>query len=119
MNGIRIILIDPTGAYAAYSIPQGENNFSRVDVRYPKAGTWKAYFALSTSSGFNGAVPYSVVQTDMTTHGVVVPNKLTLAPGRNSIADTVPGYESSGWAGVGAPEPRSGRARGRTGCRYR
>src|SRR5262249_12717305 len=29
---IRIILLDPNGVYTAYSIPQGFNNFSHVDV---------------------------------------------------------------------------------------
>ncbi len=51
----RIILIDPSGDFAAYSIPQGAANFAHVDVRYPQPGTWTAYFALSKSSGFNGS----------------------------------------------------------------
>jgi hypothetical protein len=78
----RIILIDPSGAFAAYSIPQGAANFGHVDVRFPKAGTWTAYFALSKSSGFNGSFAYSIVQTDTTSHGLVVPSKLVLKPGQ-------------------------------------
>ena len=78
----RIILIDPTGAYAAYSIPQGAANYAHSDIRYPAAGTWTAYLALSRSSGFNGTFAYSVVQTDFTTHGTVTPSKIVLAPGK-------------------------------------
>jgi hypothetical protein len=78
----RIILIDPTGAYAAYSIPQGGGNYGHVDVRKPKAGTWTAYFALSKSSGFHGTVAYSVVQTDTSTHGTVSPRYRVLKPGQ-------------------------------------
>jgi hypothetical protein len=78
----RIILIDPTGAYAAYSIPQGSGNYGHVDVRKPKAGSWTAYFALSKSSGFHGTVAYSVVQTNTSTRGTVSPRYRVLKPGQ-------------------------------------
>jgi hypothetical protein len=78
----RIILIDPTGAYAAYSIPQGAANYAHADVRFPKAGTWTMYIALSRSSGFNGTFAYRVVQTDFSTHGRVSPAYRTLRPGQ-------------------------------------
>lgn len=78
----RIVLIDPTGAYAAYSSPQGTANYAHVDVRYPKAGTWTAYFALSKSSGFAGTVQYRVRQTNASTHGTVTPRSTTLKPGQ-------------------------------------
>jgi hypothetical protein len=79
----RIILIDPSGAFAAYSIPQGAANYAHIDVRAPTAGTWTAYFALSTSSGFVGTFRYQVVQTDITTHGTVTPSKIVLGPGKS------------------------------------
>ncbi len=79
----RVILIDPTGAFAAFSIPQGSANFAHVDVRAPMAGTWTAYLAVSQSSGFNGSFAYQVVQTDTTTHGTVTPSKIVLAPGKS------------------------------------
>ena len=78
----RIILIDPTGAFAAYSIPQGAANFAHVDVRFPQPGTWTAYFALSKSSSFNGTFAWSVVQTNITSHGRVSPSSMTLGPGQ-------------------------------------
>ena len=78
----RIILIDPTGAYAAYSIPQGAGNYAHADVRFPTPGTWTAFFALSQSSGFNGTFAYRVVQTDFSTRGTVTPNSRTLSPGQ-------------------------------------
>jgi hypothetical protein len=79
----RIILIDPTGAYAAYSIPQGAANYAHIDVRFPTPGTWTAYFALSKSSGFNGTFQWRVVQTNFSTHGTVTPAYRTLAPGQS------------------------------------
>jgi hypothetical protein len=85
----RIILIDPSGAYAAYSIPQGAANYAHIDVRFPMAGTWTAFFALSKSSGFNGTFAYSVVQTDVTAHGVVVPSMFVLGPGQSTKVTVV------------------------------
>jgi hypothetical protein len=98
---IRIILIDPNGAYTAYSIPQGANNFAHADVRFPVSGTWTAYFALSQSSGFNGPLPWKVVQSDFTTRGSVSPSIFTLAPGASktvtvhSFTDPQPGDVSA------------------------
>jgi hypothetical protein len=80
---IRIILIDPSGAYAAYSIPQGYNNFSHVDVAFPKAGTWTLYSAASTGSHFAGPVLYNVTQSRFTSPGFVSPSSMTLAPGKS------------------------------------
>ncbi len=79
----RIILIDPSGAFAAYSIPQGAAQHAHVDIRAPKAGTWTAYFAMSKSSAFIGDFDYQVVQTDTSTHGTVTPSKIVLAPGHS------------------------------------
>ena len=69
----RVILIDPTGAYAAYSLPQGAGNYGHVDVRYPKGGQWKAYFAVSRATGFNGPFLYSATTENYTSAGVATP----------------------------------------------
>ena len=79
---IRIILIDPSGAYAAYSIPQGYNNFSHVDVAAPAAGIWTLYNAASKSSGFNGPVQYNVTQTDFTYPASITPTSMTIGAGK-------------------------------------
>ena len=91
----RIILIDPTGTYAAYSIPQGGGNYGHVDVRKPRAGTWTAYFALSKSSGFRGTVAYSIVQTDTSTHGTVSPRYRVLRPGQKGTFTVHPKLPTS------------------------
>jgi hypothetical protein len=70
---IRVILLDPSGTYTAYSIPQGFNNFSHVDVHHPVAGRWTLISAASTSSGFNGPVLFNVTQSDFTRVAVVAP----------------------------------------------
>ena len=78
----RIILIDPNGAYTAYSIPQGAANYAHVDVRYPTAGTWTAYFALSRSSGFNGPFLYAATTANFTTARLGAPSVVHPAPGQ-------------------------------------
>jgi hypothetical protein len=81
VSPVRIILIDPHGTYAAYSIPQGTGNYGHVDVHFPAFGTWTAYFALSKGSGFNGPVTYGITTSKFTTYGSARPSRITLAPG--------------------------------------
>jgi hypothetical protein len=90
---IRIILMNPQGAFTAYSIPQGYNNFSNVDVHAPMPGVWTAYFAASTSSGFNGPVFYKVTRSIYGTMGTVTPSAIKLAPGKTgtfTVNETLP-----------------------------
>jgi hypothetical protein len=82
---IRVILLDPAGRFTAYSIPQGFNNFSHVDVHSPVPGSWTLISAASTSAGFNGPVHFNVTQSDFTTEGAVVPATRTLAPGQTGV----------------------------------
>jgi hypothetical protein len=78
---VRIILVDPNGAYTAYSIPQGSNNWAHVDVRHPVAGTWTAYLALPQSSGFNGLIHFLATTSSFTpAPATVVTPTFTLAP---------------------------------------
>jgi len=77
----RLTLVDPNGVYTAFSIPQGAANFAHVDVRFPMAGTWTAFFAMSQSSGFNGPIAWQAQTSDFKTDGTVSPSSFTLAPG--------------------------------------
>ena len=97
----RIILIDPSGAYTAYSIPQGAANLAMSDVAHPAAGTWTAYLALSTSSQFSGNFVWRVLQQDFRPDGFVFPSSFTLAPGASRRVTVIgqepnqPGDESA------------------------
>ncbi|HXJ62730.1 MAG TPA: hypothetical protein VNN79_03150, partial [Actinomycetota bacterium] len=93
---IRIILLDPNGAYTAYSIPQGGNNWAHVDVSSPAAGTWHAVFALSTSSGFNGPIHYLATTSDfLASQATVKAPTFKLKPGasrREAVLATLPAH---------------------------
>ena len=115
----RIILIDPSGAYTAYSIPQGAANIAMSDVAHPAAGTWTAYLALSTSSRFSGNFVWRVLQQDFRPDGFVFPSSFTLAPGASRRV-TVIGQEPSQPGDESASVQLSGSVSGRRRpCRSR
>lgn len=48
-------LFSPSGAFAAYSLPQGLGDYGEVEVANPQAGTWHAVlFTLQDTGGSNG-----------------------------------------------------------------
>ncbi|HEX5407425.1 MAG TPA: S8 family serine peptidase [Pseudonocardiaceae bacterium] len=78
-----LVLLDPKGAFAGYSMPQTSvgPDFGHVDVHSPMPGTWTAliYFP-HTTSGFDGQVNYEFTTTRYAKVGTVT-GSLTLPPG--------------------------------------
>jgi hypothetical protein len=77
----RMTLLDPSGRFTAYDIPQGFGNFGHVDVRYPAPGRWTAIVFMSRASGFDGPVHFSFTTEGFASAGEVGPADLTIPAG--------------------------------------
>lgn len=81
-----LVLLDPNGAFAGYSMPQSATgpDFGHVDVHSPVPGTWTALiYSAHTTNGFTGQVDYEFTTTRYANTGTVT-GDLTLAPGQTS-----------------------------------
>jgi hypothetical protein len=78
---IGLTLIDPTGAYAAYTRPQGDGNHTQVDVRKPVAGTWTA-IVFKRDGSYTGVVHLEFATERFGGVDSVSPSSLTMGPGQ-------------------------------------
>jgi hypothetical protein len=78
---VGLTLIDPTGAYAAYTRPQGNGNHGQVDVRNPVAGKWTAIVFLRDGT-FTGPVHLGFSTQRFNAVDSVTPSSLVLGPGQ-------------------------------------
>jgi hypothetical protein len=78
---VGLTLIDPTGAYAAYTRPQGNGNHTQVDVRKPVAGRWTAIVFLRDGT-YSGVVHLEFATQRFNAVDSVSPSSLTLHPGQ-------------------------------------
>src|SRR5262249_15042515 len=78
---VAVTLIDPSGAFAAFTRPQGDGDHGQVDVRKPVAGTWTALVFVRDGS-FSGPVHLEFVSQRSGAVDSVSPSSLTLSPGQ-------------------------------------
>jgi Subtilase family/Peptidase inhibitor I9 len=77
---VGLTLIDPTGAYAAYTRPQGNGDHGQVDVRKPVGGTWTA-IVFRRDGTFTGTVHLEFATQNFSAVDSISPSSRTLTPG--------------------------------------
>lgn len=96
---MRLSLLDPHRAFAAYSLPQGNGNFGQVDLHQPAFGTWTAIVWTSASAaGISGPVQLRTTDFQASSAGSVSPSSFTLSQGASrtvTVRATAPANEAS------------------------
>jgi hypothetical protein len=89
---LHISLIEPDGAYAANSLPQGIGGYASVVVANPPAGKWTAVFytaaddSSTATTGTSGNVQWNAITTEYAPGSSISPDVLNLAPGQTGSA---------------------------------
>jgi hypothetical protein len=79
---LRLALLDPTGRYTAYSLPQGTGNNAVTDLHDPAPGRWTAIvFSSAGPAGYHGPVSLRVAATRVRPAGTVSPAEFALPAG--------------------------------------
>ncbi|MDG4758196.1 S8 family serine peptidase [Micromonospora sp. WMMD710] len=120
---VSVSLLDPDGAYAGNSRPQGgsgSSNYGNIDIVRPQAGTWTAIVSTMPTSttflgqtipgpAYTGPVQVSVTQNKWVSAGVVSPARAKVGAGSTAtfaVSTRMPGAagDSSATLTLGAPE---------------
>ncbi len=88
---MHVALLEPDGAYAGYSDPQGLADFGEIHVANPSAGTWTAVFFTvqdngSSAIGTSGPIQWNAAVRQFAPAGAISPAKLVLGAGKSGTA---------------------------------
>jgi hypothetical protein len=93
---VRVSVLDPSGAFACYSLPQGSGNgYGSCMVNNPHAGTYTLIIWTRgvAGIGYTGNVNWSAVSSKFVSAGTVTPATKRVYPGFTStftVASTIP-----------------------------
>ncbi len=112
---VNLALLDPSGKFTAFSLPNGNGNHGHVDVHSPVPGTWTAVISdfASSQSGYVGSVLFNAAVAKFQSFGKVSPSTVTLRPGQSttvSVTAQNPGQAGDLSASLAFSSPQSGRS---------
>jgi hypothetical protein len=89
---LHVGLIDPSGSFAGYSLPQGLADYANAQISNPKQGNWTAVFftekdgATPGGIGTSGTIQWSANSLKFAAAGKVSPSSLTIPSGGTRTA---------------------------------
>jgi hypothetical protein len=89
---LHFALIEPDGAYAGYSLPQGLGDYGNVEVTNPPAGKWTVVFFTEKDGATAGGVGTSgTIQWDASTYeyaaaAKISPSSIAIGAGKTATA---------------------------------
>jgi hypothetical protein len=87
---LHVALLDPSGSYAGYSLPQGLSDHASIEVADPAAGTWTAIFFTAQdnngTTGTSGTINWDAQTLGSAPAGTITPSSLTIDPGATKTA---------------------------------
>lgn len=98
---VRASLLDPSGAFAAYTLPQGTGNLGHIDFHQPAPGRWTAILWSSsptTAASVSGPIALRTRYFTATSAGTVSPTSAVIPAGGSqtfTVTTTVPPNEAS------------------------
>ena len=112
---VNLALLDPSGKFTAFSLPNGNGNHGHVDVRDPVPGTWTAVISDITSGegGYVGSVLFDAAVSKFQSFGHVSPSTVTLRPGQSttvSVTAQNPSQAGDLSASLAYSSPQAGRS---------
>jgi len=93
----RFSLLDPSGAFAAYAIPQGPGNVSQIDVHQAAPGTWTAIIYELDTLKYPAPVTLRTTDFRASSAGSVSPSSFVLTQGASrtiTVRTTAPASEA-------------------------
>jgi hypothetical protein len=110
---VNLALLDPSGKFTAYSLPNGNGNHGHVDVHNPVPGLWTAVVSdvVSSQGGYTGSVQFDAAVSKFQSFGQVSPSTVTLHPGQSTTVSMTAKNQSQAGdlsASLTFKSPRSG-----------
>jgi hypothetical protein len=76
-KSVRVVLLDPSGTYSAFSQPQGTGSYGLAEVHDPHPGRWTAIvWSAASAAGYTGTVDLTTTSFRTSKVGRVTPSRV-------------------------------------------